>query len=787
VILSEGTRRMSIYRLDDDRTLRPGDSVFLDVEFTRHDGFAVGNVREYRDPAIDVEGWRRDEIVVIRNDDEEIYIFDADGTKLAQLGGLHGDQEVEFTRYDGFALGDVNEDGEDEMLVVCDDDDTVSLYHWACWWDGGRGEWVDTVWKKSKMYSPYLDDWFNGIRYTASSSRHDGFAVGKVVSGDNPKAAILRNRDGDTSSLQVLASTWDDADEWANERVRPHAADVSFIIVSGHGSPLGASPLGAARAGLWGTFFQHPFAFALSCSTGDYDDPGCGDNSFGEALFDHGAAVFVGSTEVSAMTQNDHTIRDYFEDEWDVTTTGAGLAFAEYERDRAGTGSDWWEFWVKEYNYYGDPKLGAVDGAGGGTLTTQPPPSTLNVSVPMYQTDVMNGEHYVDIPGGDVLLEVGQPRVPFYRVRVEVPAGYQVQGVELTEKGGVLTAEGLNLPVVVAEMDGLSADGFGQTPSVRRSSRATKMLREGGAADKRIPEPDPLRLPSDSGDQGTGGEEWYPAEEFEWRVIRRADGSSTLVVAVYAFWYNSLTTGAMFWQEYGFDIDWTASAVTVTHLATHKVAYAQGDDVGVDISIESSDSPGDVVVDAGIRRYGSDEVVDGLLLRTLTDLAGTASFWTEWDSSEFAPGDYVVDVTLQDGSGNVLDQASTGFTLGIVAGEITQLRATPERFSAGNPVTIGYDVSNTGTLNLSGTAVVSVQDGAGGSVCEFQHEVMGLAPGRVEHYEDVWDTTGQQDGSYTIVGHLRYDSAASTPVTVTVSAGVSTEERLYLPVVVRGA
>lgn len=804
VILSEGTRRMSIYRLDDHRTLRPGGSVFLDVEFTRHDGFAVGDVREYRDPAIDVEGWRRDEIVVIRNDDDQIYIYDADGTRVAQLRDLDGDQEVEFTRYDGFALGDVNEDGEDEMLVVCDDDDTISFYHWACWWDGGRGEWVDTVWKKSRMYSPYLDDWFDGIRYTASSSRHDGVAVGKVVSGDNPKVAILRNRDGDTSSFQVLASTWDDADEWANERVGQHAADISFIVASGHGSPWGPSPLFGDRAGSWGTLAQHPFVFALSCSTGEYDDhhPKYGDNSFGEALFDHGAAVFIGSTEVSAMTQNDHTIRGYFEDEWDVATTGAGLAFAEYERDRAGTGSDWWEFWVKEYNYYGDPKFGAVDGAGGGALTAQPPPSTLSVSVPMYQTDTVNGEHYVDIQGGDVLLEVGEPRVPFYRVQVEVPAGYQVQGVELTEKGGVLTAEGLNLPVVVAMTDsvrgGLNAPAPGIESWVKhQDAKASRHKDEtfislqpqsrnplGDFVSSR-PGVKPAGRPPEGG--VAGGDEWYPAEDFEWRLVRNADGSSTLVVAVYAFWYNSLTTGVKFWQEYGFDIDCTASAVTVTHLATDKVAYAQGDDVGVDISIEGSDSPGDVVVDSGIRRHGSDEVVDGLLLRTLTDLASTASFWTEWDSSGFAPGDYVVDVTLQDDSGNVLDQVSTGFTLGVVAGEITQLSVTPEHFTVGDPITIRFDVGNTGTLNLSGTAVVNVQNGEGGSVREFQHEVTGLAPGQTEHVEDVWGTTGQQDGSYTIVTYLRYDSTTSAPVIVTVSAGVSAEERLYLPVVVRGA
>lgn len=333
VTVSKDGDYVRIYKLIDTRIwgregweLWDEDTWELDIDFTRHDCFAIGNVLG--------DDTSKDELVIARNDNDEIYLYRADGWQLDHF-------DARFTSYDGLAIGDVDDDNMDEMVVIIDEDDKIYIYQ-------------DNGWTKSRMYSRFFDDWFHGIRYTASDTRHDGLAIGNVIPGENPKISILHIRDG-WGSFGVFASTWSDADGWANERLGRSADDASIITVSGHGNSGGASPIGCDWAHLWGDFLQHPFVFSMSCLTGDYRGV-----TFGECLFDHGAAVFIGSTEVSPCSNNRETIRKYFDDSfghyWNVWSERAGKAFTEYERRRATQGN-LWKFWVYEYNYYGDPKF----------------------------------------------------------------------------------------------------------------------------------------------------------------------------------------------------------------------------------------------------------------------------------------------------------------------------------------------------------------------------------------------------------------------------------------------
>jgi hypothetical protein len=361
VIISESTNELKIFELIDRSflgwsggwDLELKKNLELDLDFTKYDGFAVGDVRTYRDPSIDVEGWKRDEIVIIRDDDQKIYIYDADGTRMATLSDLDadGERDVRFTRYDGFAVGDVDEDGEDEMLVVCDEDNKIYKYYWDCDWDNDLGDWVGKEWKKTVMYSRWFDDWFHGIRYTASDTRHDGFAIGRVITGENPKIAICRIRDADSGSFWVLSSTWDNADELANERLGQFGSSSSVIVISGHGNPYGDSPILSGYRSSWGDFSEHPFVFAAGCTCGHYKDK----YSFGEALFDHGAAVFIGSTTEAGCTKLEETARSYFEEYGDYRRMTIGEAFTLYKRETARRAG--WKAWVCDWNYYGDPKF----------------------------------------------------------------------------------------------------------------------------------------------------------------------------------------------------------------------------------------------------------------------------------------------------------------------------------------------------------------------------------------------------------------------------------------------
>jgi len=738
VTISEASEQVAIFRLTPTRQLHPSyDGYFTaDVDFTRHDSFAVGDVRA---------DWPRDELVLIRNDDEAIYVYNAAGSRLAMFKGDidgNGSKDVRYTRYDGLALGDVDGDGEDEILVICDEDEKIYSLAWEA---------AEAKWKPGRRYSRLLDTWFHGIRYTGSDTRHDGFAIGNLLPGKGPRIGALRNQDGMGSRFYLLAPTWGELDRLANERFGAVCGDDSIVAVSGHGNPLGASPIGYGWAWLWGDLSQHPFVFSMSCSTGAYDNWGLGDNSFSEAFFDRGGAAFVGSTEVSAIRHNHETFQRYFTDDWDPTSQLAGPRWAWYERRRADDGNRW-RFFVLEYNYYGDPKFGASHIPVSAASTADqagdaPPPTLLQLSLPAYGVEQVDGLDVVSIPDGDVLLEDDRPQVPIYHLSVAVPAGYAVQDVQMTSRGGLETTQGLSLPIF--------------------SPLTATWGLESGANSAALPE-------------GV-----FPTLDYAWSVAPCGDGSSELALTLYPFYYNALTTDVWYYREYQFNVRYATSAVSITWLSADRTVYRLGESVQVELGLDNSGPAQDVVVEATLRRYGSDEWVAGLLLRTLSGLSGPAAFspaWT-WDSGGgIAGGDYYVQVLLRDASGDVLDEATYPIRLSRVAAEVSSLTATPQYFQPGAPVSISLVVRNTGDSALAGSAVMQVQDASGVQVAAFEHPFANLASGATQGFHDVWSSAGQPPGEFTVVGSVRWESSVDS-ASVRVSSLAASH--VYLPLVMR--
>jgi len=251
------------------------------------------------------------------------------------------------------------------------------------------------------------------------------------------------------------------------------------------------------------------------------------------------------------------------------------------------------------------------------------PGSVLEVTVPDYEVDTIAGLDYVDIPGGNVLLVEGKPRVPYYSVSVDYPKGHRVQDVTLKERAGMVTATGLKLPTVVVKP--LSSSGSD--------------------------------LPPD------GNEGWYPEEDYRWRVWENPDGSTTLVIVMYPFYYNPETTDVKFYKNYRFDIEYIISNVEITRLYTDKDIYERGDEVTLDIQLNNSGATQDVVVSTVIKQYGLGETVAGLPLRSLKNLVGDASLTAEWDSGGTMPGSYYAEVILTDTAGNMLDKKVAMITL----------------------------------------------------------------------------------------------------------------------------
>lgn len=489
---------------------------------------------------------------------------------------------------------------------------------------------------------------------------------------------------------------------------------------------------------------SHPFAFGSACSTGDYED---GDDvSIAEAFLDEGAGVYIGSVERSARSANNTAGQTFF-DRWVGATKSLGQAFKETKRS-LDISNDYKRLWVLEYNLYGDPKYGdwylpPADSRAVRALAPQVLTS-LAVNIPQYQVSTSGGLDYVDIPGpgGQVLLAPDEFRVPIYVTSTTYAQGYEVQDVALTARSALTATTGLSLPTVSVAPSG---DAEGQ-------ANAT----------------------------GAPSSGWYPEGEYDWQVTENPDGSSTLYLTMYPFYYHAATGDAKFYRNYSFDIQVVSSTVAIDDLATDEAAYAQGDEVLIDLLLGNSGEAQDVIVDAQVQTLAG-ETVEGLLLRSLKGLTGTASFSPRWDSAGFAPGYYRVTAEVRDGAGDVLDRRTKQFQLGIVAGEVTAFTATPSFFDVGDTISTSLTFSNSGDVAINGAARIEIRDSSSELVETFTHTVTSLAPSEAVILEDQWDTFGAARGAYGVVGYVLYDAQTTEIETVI----LSTESYIYLPLVLR--
>jgi hypothetical protein len=254
------------------------------------------------------------------------------------------------------------------------------------------------------------------------------------------------------------------------------------------------------------------------------------------------------------------------------------------------------------------------------------------------------------------------------------------------------------------------------------------------------------------------------------------------MVNIYPVQYNPLTTDLQFYKNWSFAIEYAPSLVELASLTSDKDAYDVGEEVQFEIELENGGASQDVTVEATIQKYGEREVVAGLPIRTLSGLVGSASTSLQWDSSGAETGLYIVEVTLKDDLGNTLDNQAEIFQLGISSAQITGFEASPRIFDAGSPVDVSLEFKNTGTVGLEGTALVRIQNEAGEIVETLTQAVTDLAPGNSSTFDDVWQTSGTEDGRYTLVGYLLYDGKSTTVEQL----WVGTEARIYLPLVSRG-
>ncbi len=596
-----------------------------------------------------------------------------------------------------------------------------------------------------------------------------------LISGTDGNAAIQAAFvNSVTETAQIMGSEFnvtelhfkDIATAQRVPQVRNNTSGKDVMVYMGHGAPDGWGDLSTDDIDgdpsaippiaplSFGT--PSPLVAAFSCLTGSYEDHTAnapcthdgGDDNVAEAFIDSGAGVYIGATEVSEVYRNGIAMEAFFDSYW-TPNTPAGEALTRLKRDKWNASDGYWTLWVVEYNLYGDPMYGAVPSQATaafeptGAGTTREAPSTLVIDVPDVVVTSLAGYDQVTLPGGSVHLEAGEVRVPTYGLTQDYPAGLKVQEVEMVVRSDRTTMSGLTLPI---HENAQASRPLGPSPSAAATSG------------------------------------WYPEERFRWYTMENPDGSATLFVEITPFVYNTLTAEADFYQHYEFRVISTTTAISLTEANAGQAVYPKDAQVTFEIEVVNAGDPTDARVDAVVKRYATDEVVDTLLLETLSGLEGAASFSPRWDSAGAEPGYYVLEVTLLSAEGWTLDRESALFRVGIHAAEITAFEASPGSFDPGDGVDASMTIENAGEVPLSGQAVIEVWDAGGTRIETFTHSVHALNPGATLTLDDTWDTTGVARGTYALRGTLSYDG--TTLGTEAVSA--SSWHQVYLPVVLMG-
>ncbi|MDL1976063.1 MAG: C25 family cysteine peptidase, partial [Deltaproteobacteria bacterium] len=258
---------------------------------------------------------------------------------------------------------------------------------------------------------------------------------------------------------------------------------------------------------------KNPFICSISCRTGNYQGVGFGE----KFLCDSKASIFFGSTENSLRSYNNSLSETLVHSMvlWPNRSIGEHI----YQTKRAFPGlinSQWDKYTNDEYNLYGDPKIGFVDQIILPKIKNMMmAKSTLGVIndidtiIPDYEVVSEEGIDYVSIPGGTKILKEDRPEIPVYKIKNDYPQGYKIQNIVMINKSGLQTQTGLNLPIT------------------------------------------DMRYGADSKESATHIKicGWYPEHEFLWNVNENPDGTTTLIITVFTFYYDECTTDVKFYKN----------------------------------------------------------------------------------------------------------------------------------------------------------------------------------------------------------------------------------------------
>ncbi len=346
------------------------------------------------------------------------------------------------------------------------------------------------------------------------------------------------------------------------------------------------------------------------------------------------------------------------------------------------------------------------------------PLESLFVVIPDYSIREIGGLHYVDIPGGKLLMFDGQPRLPFYPVTVSYPAGYYVQDVKLTNKTGRKVETGIRLPAIAITVDTLET----------------------------------FQPPKPAVTRG-----WYPDKDFDWRIWHNPQGGTDLVLSLYPLKFNSAVAELEFHKEHYFQVKWKKTGITSVHFSSDKITYQPGERVLLNLRLENTTEPKDLLAKATV----SGPVSINLPERKFRILTGDTTITLEWLTGSAPTGDYRIDLLIIDEKGATMAREQRRLRLGIPAGEVVSFTAEPSVFHIGDNIKFTLEFRNTGSCSLSGEGVFRIfKEGRiiAESLCPYNN----LLPGASITLRSGWNTAKAEKGAvYYISGFVCYEGSAT--------------------------
>ena len=486
----------------------------------------------------------------------------------------------------------------------------------------------------------------------------------------------------------------------------------------------------------------NPFVYASSCNTGRFIDG----ISLGERFLQAGAAAYFGSTEISYTYSNRAASAAIFH------RINPGRSFGSIIKEvKIGFGSDYlWgfreDYWTAEYNLYGDPELGKnsliFDSSKLSSVKSTITNSTsLSFQIPMFtvfeQSDQLD---WIEIPGGFWLQDIGQPLVPYYVIEEEVAEGYQVQDVRLISRSGMTSISNLDLPIFEDLID----------TSISSETKAP------------------------------GNPDLWPGYDLNWRVNQNDDGSSTLLIQVYPFWYYKNAGEGIFYQDYTFDIITSESQTEFLNLSIDNSIVNIGDELNIRYILNNAGTlPQNLLLVTEIQKVGHGYSIDGLPIRFLSNVLGIVDIEQSFSTSILTSGDYLVRASLIKEDGILVDSASVPFKVGVLAAETNNFTVSQSNFQPGDSLNFEFDLTNVGSEVIFGEVVLQVIGSKPLPEVILTQEINNLDSQKMTHIIFDWVTPDNPEDAYKVISYLNYGPQTTEPMEMFIQL----EKNIYLPMI----